>query len=69
MRNILTAALTAGLVVAGAAAANANTSVYNKYTNTHQYNGYSETTVDAHVSSESTTITESTSVKVEAIAE
>lgn len=70
MRNILTAALTAGVVVLGfAATANADTATYNKYTNTHIYDGYTETNVDAHVYSESNVVTTATSVKVEAIAD
>jgi hypothetical protein len=65
MRNILTVALTAGFVVLGAAAANADTSVYNKYSNTVITNGYTETDVDAHIYSESTTVTDSLSIKAE----
>lgn len=69
VRNILIASLAIVIGGIGATAANADTSVYNKYTNTHIYNGYTETNVDAHVASESKTITESNSLKVEAIAD
>ena len=69
MRN-LTAAFVALLTVAATAgAASADTSAFNKYTTTNQYNGYSETNVDAHVSTESKTITESSTLKVESIAD
>lgn len=69
MRNILTAALTAGFVVLGAAAANADTATYNKYTNTHIYDGYTETNVNAHVNSQSVQKTVENSTKIESIAD
>ena len=69
MRNLLTIAALTLVSFGFAGAAQADTSTYNRYTNTHQYDGYTETTVDAHVSSATKEITNSTSTKVEAIAD
>jgi hypothetical protein len=66
MRN-LTVALFAGLgVIASATGAFAGeTSVFNKYSHTNTYDGYTETNVDAHIYSETNTITDSLSIKSE----
>jgi hypothetical protein len=50
-------------------AAFADTSAYNKYTTTNTYGGYSETNVDAQIDSHETVTTNSTTTKVEAIAD
>lgn len=70
MRNIFTTLTTVALLLAGTSAAFAGgTSTYNKYTTVNTHGGYTETTVDAEVVSESLTTTESTSLKVESIAD
>lgn len=70
MRNltIALATIVGTLSVAGSAFAG-ETSAYNRYTTTNTYGGYSETNVDAHVSSYEVQNTLSETTKVEAIAE
>ncbi len=69
MRNlqIMLAAIVGSLSLGSAAFA--DTSAYNKYTTTHTYGGYSETNVDAEVNSFETVVTDSSTTKVEAIAD
>jgi len=70
IRNIVIGGLTAVVAaVSLAGAANADTSVYNRYENRHIYNGSSETNVQSTINSVSKTKTISESTKVEAIAD
>jgi len=65
--------LAASAAVAGmglnATEATANNSVFNRYENRNIYNGSSHTEVNSKVDSISKTITDSTSIKVEAVAD
>jgi predicted membrane-bound mannosyltransferase len=70
MRNLTIALATiVGSLGLATSAFAGETSSYNSYTNTHQYNGYSQTNVDAHVSSYEVQNATSTTTKVEAIAD
>jgi hypothetical protein len=70
MRNLTIALLTVvgTFAVAGNAFAG-ETSAYNSYTTTHQYNGHSVTNVDASVNSHEVQTTLSSTTKVEAVAD
>ena len=65
MRNNVVLGLAAIGVLAFAGAASADTSVYNRFSTTNQYNGYTETNVDAVIDSRSYSRTVSESAKVE----
>ena len=69
MRNLQIVLATIVSTLAMTCAALADTSAYNKYTTTNTYGGYSETNVDAQIDSYETVTTNSTTTKVEAIAE
>ena len=69
MRNLQIVLATIVSTLAMTGAAFADTSAYNKYTTTNTYNGYSETNVDAQIDSHETVTTNSTTTKVEAIAD
>lgn len=69
MRNLQIALATIVSTLAMTGAAFADTSAYNKYTTTHTYGGYSETNVDAQIDSYETVTTNSSTTKVEAIAD
>ena len=70
MKNIVKVA---GLGVVGVAlsagAASADTSVYNRYETTHTFNGYTSTDVSGHINTQTNTTINSTSIKLEAIAD
>jgi len=55
--------------LAFAGVANADTSAYNRYETEHRYNGHSSTDIVVDIESVSKTVTESTTAKIEAIAE
>lgn len=69
MRNLTIALASIVGSFAFAGSAFADTSAYNKYTTTNTYGGYSETNVDAQIDSHETVTTNSTTTKVEAIAD
>lgn len=70
MRNLTVAFLTVAATLTAATGAIAGeTSTFNRYSTTHQYNGHSVTNVDATVNTESLTKTISNSTKVEAVAD
>jgi hypothetical protein len=69
MRNLQIVLATIISTLAMTGAAFADTSAYNKYTTTNTYGGYSETNVDAQIDSHETVTTNSTTTKVEAIAD
>lgn len=71
MRNltIVLATIVGSLALGMSGASAGETSAYNSYTTTNQYNGHSSTTVDANVSSYEVETTNSQTTKVEAIAE
>lgn len=70
MRNlqIVLATIVSTLAMTGAAFAG-ETSTFNRYETTNTYGGYSQTNVDAHVSSNEVETTYSNSTKVEAVAD